>query len=102
MLEDNILIQTMNENTIDRPWGLRGGGDAGVSKAIAWARSPREEEIRQRVYFYGPFNRGDIVTQISAGGGGWGDPAERDPALIAYDLRNGFVQPSAAETAAAP
>lgn len=91
MLEDNILIQTMNENTINPPWGLYGGGDAGVSKLIAWAGSDKEEEITQRVYLYGPFNKGDIVTQRSTGGGGWGDPRERDPDLIEYDRRNGFA-----------
>ena len=91
MLEDNILIQTMNENTINPPWGLYGGGDAGVSKLIAWAGSEKEEEITQRVYLYGPFNKGDIVSQRSTGGGGWGDPRERDPDLIEYDRRNGFT-----------
>ena len=94
MLEDHILIQTMNENTINTPWGLYGGGDAGVSKLVAWAGSDKEELITQRVYLYGPFNKGDIVSQRSAGGGGWGDPKERDPALIAYDLRNGYVLPN--------
>ena len=38
MLEDNILIQTMNENTIDPPWGLYGGGDAGVSELTSLDR----------------------------------------------------------------
>lgn len=92
-LEDNILIQTMNENTIETPWGLYGGEDAGVSELTAWAGSDREQTIRGRVYFFGPFNKGDIITQSSAGGGGWGDPSERDQALIDYDLRNGYVQP---------
>ena len=91
MLEDNILIQTMNENTIETPWGLYSGEDAGVSELIAWAGTEREETISGRVYFYGPFNKGDIITQSSAGGGGWGDPSERDPALIEYDRRNGYV-----------
>ena len=93
MLEDKILIQTMNENTINTPWGLYGGGDAGVSKLVAWAGSDREESITHRVYLYGPFDKGDIVTQTSAGGGGWGAPKERDPALIEYDIRNEYVQP---------
>ena len=93
MLEDNILIQTMNENTIETPWGLYGGEEAGVSELTVWTGSDRERTIRGRVYFYGPFNKGDIITQSSAGGGGWGDPSERDPTLIEYDLRNGYVQP---------
>jgi N-methylhydantoinase B/oxoprolinase/acetone carboxylase alpha subunit len=35
--------------------------------------------------------RGDIIRIETAGGGGYGDPSERDRAKIGYDVRNGFV-----------
>jgi N-methylhydantoinase B len=31
------------------------------------------------------------VRVQSAGGGGYGDPHERDPALIVEDLKNGYI-----------
>jgi N-methylhydantoinase B len=34
---------------------------------------------------------GDRLVLESGGGGGWGDPARRDPAAIADDIDNGFV-----------
>ena len=34
---------------------------------------------------------GDMLILESGGGGGWGNPADRDPAAIATDLENGFV-----------
>jgi N-methylhydantoinase B len=34
---------------------------------------------------------GDVLVLESGGGGGWGNPAERDPAAIANDIENGFV-----------
>jgi N-methylhydantoinase B len=34
---------------------------------------------------------GDRLILESGGGGGWGDPVERDPAAIALDRANGFV-----------
>jgi N-methylhydantoinase B len=34
---------------------------------------------------------GNVVTIQPAGGGGFGDPLERDPALVAGDLRNEYV-----------
>jgi N-methylhydantoinase B len=34
---------------------------------------------------------GTVVTQMTAGGGGWGDPARRDPDSVAADVRAGIV-----------
>ena len=32
-----------------------------------------------------------MVRIQTAGGGGWGDPAKRDPAKLEWDVLNGFV-----------
>jgi N-methylhydantoinase B len=42
------------------------------------------------------FRHGDVVRLLLPGGGGHGDPRRRAPALIAADLRNGYVTPDAA------
>jgi N-methylhydantoinase B len=34
---------------------------------------------------------GDLVEVLLPGGGGYGDPAERDPALRARDVQHGYV-----------
>ena len=36
-------------------------------------------------------HQGDLFRHEVAGGGGWGDPLERDPALVLQDVRNDFV-----------
>ncbi len=41
---------------------------------------------------------GDRLELLDAGGGGYGDPAKRDPHAIAEDLRQGFLTPAAAES----
>jgi N-methylhydantoinase B len=41
--------------------------------------------------------RGDVVVMDCAGGGGYGDPGGRDPALVEGDLREGKVTPEGAE-----
>jgi N-methylhydantoinase B len=41
-------------------------------------------------------SRGQMFGHETAGGGGWGDPFERDPALVLEDVRNGFVSIEAA------
>src|SRR5258708_13267328 len=35
--------------------------------------------------------KGDLFRHEVAGAGGWGDPLERDPALVLKDVRNDFV-----------
>jgi N-methylhydantoinase B len=34
---------------------------------------------------------GDTVTFLTAGGGGYGDPAQRDPAVVERDIALGYV-----------
>jgi len=34
---------------------------------------------------------GDILHFITWGGGGWGNPLERDPALVGLEIRQGLV-----------
>ena len=41
--------------------------------------------------------RGDVVRWVLPGGGGWGDPLERDPRRVLRDVRNELVSPAAAE-----
>jgi N-methylhydantoinase B len=38
-------------------------------------------------------NRGDAYTAECPGGGGWGDPLDRDPDAVLEDIRDGFVSP---------
>lgn len=97
VLEDNVLLQTMNENTLYPPWGLQGGGYSGVSETIVWEGTDREQRLTGRVYFFGPLMKGDRVSARSTGGGGWGEPSQRDPELIRDDIRNGLITPQDAE-----
>ena len=39
---------------------------------------------------------GQIVRVVTTGGGGWGDPLEREPELVQRDVIEGKVSPEAA------
>jgi N-methylhydantoinase B len=39
---------------------------------------------------------GDLLHFITWGGGGWGDPLARDPALVGLEIRQGLVTPEGA------
>src|SRR5919112_4351763 len=41
---------------------------------------------------------GDVFTVVNGGGGGVGDPLLRDPALVAKDVRDGYVSDAAARS----
>jgi N-methylhydantoinase B len=43
-----------------------------------------------------PLPAGSRIVMETAGGGGWGDPLQRDPARVALDVRRGYVSPAAA------
>ena len=42
--------------------------------------------------------KGDVLTMDAAGGGGYGDPFERDPDLVEEDVQDGFVSVERAES----
>jgi len=42
---------------------------------------------------------GDVISFVSAGGGGYGDPAERDPEAVLKDVQSGYVSVEKAKTA---
>lgn len=72
------------------PWGMNGGqpGSANVLQLqpagdAACRNYGREAHI--------DLNHGDVLRIVTGGGGGWGDPLEREPELIEQDIDNGFV-----------
>ncbi|MGB8433132.1 MAG: hydantoinase B/oxoprolinase family protein, partial [Burkholderiales bacterium] len=43
-----------------------------------------------------PLAAGKVMRVVTTGGGGWGDPLEREPELVALDVLQGKVSPQAA------
>jgi N-methylhydantoinase B len=43
-----------------------------------------------------PLKAGDVVRIVTTGGGGWGDPLEREPERVRMDVARGVVSPRAA------
>ncbi|WP_149562402.1 hydantoinase B/oxoprolinase family protein [Streptomyces cacaoi] len=72
-----------------RPWGLF-GGLPGSS-----ARVELSEGARPVVRGHTVLRPGDRVSVVTAGAGGYGDPAERDPAAAERDTREGTTPPDA-------
>jgi len=76
------------------PWGLWGGsaGEAGGYLL----RRPGENEFKPIVGAHVPVPLHSEAIVRTGGGGGWGDPLDRDPARIRSDVLEELVSPLAA------
>lgn len=77
-------------NAATAPWSFAGGGPGG--RAGAWLEPEAEAERNLGSKFVAlRLRRGQRLRLQSAGGGGWGDPAERPEELAARDREEGYV-----------
>jgi N-methylhydantoinase B len=84
---------TVVKKTRSRPWALAGGHRPEPTQVIVHPGTDRERRVstaRTRV------RPGDRVTLLTAGGGGHGDPRDRDPAAVRRDVADGYVSARAA------
>ena len=72
-----------------RPWGLMGGKEGGPSDA--WIVDPNGEKRGLPAKTTTEVEAGTRIVLRTAGGGGFGDPLERDPESVAWDVLEGFI-----------
>ncbi len=77
------------ERTKVPPWGLAGGGSAAHNIAIIQSANKQDRIIYKGTEI--ALVKGDSVTFLTAGGGGYGDPKKRRPEDCDYDVKQGFV-----------
>jgi N-methylhydantoinase B len=93
LLAEEAILQVRSDRRTFRPFGLYGGGPGRPSMNYLnpdRAPAPLPSKLTMTM------RRGDLFRHEVAGGGGWGDPLERDPALVLQDVRNEFVSEDAA------
>jgi N-methylhydantoinase B len=83
-LEDAGTLQLRSDRRTHRPFGLYGGSPGEASENYL---NPEGENRILPSKFTMEVRHGDVVRHVLAGGGGWGDPLERDPAQVLNDLR---------------
>ncbi|MCM4076639.1 hydantoinase B/oxoprolinase family protein [Paractinoplanes hotanensis] len=72
------------------PWGVNGGAPG--ARGTKWIdRAGGAREVLPSKCHDVPVRPGDVLHFVTWGGGGWGDPLERDPALVAKEVRRGLV-----------
>lgn len=82
--QDPMLVMTISNGQENPPRGVLGGlpGRAGANFKI------RPDGSRERLpaYLVCPLERGEWIMGLDNGGGGYGDPLEREPGRVLYDV----------------
>ena len=71
-------------------WGIEGGLPS-VPHGVWINRGTPEERFLGSMFSGVPIESGDTFTRPSAGGGGYGDPLDRDPEAVLEDVIDGYV-----------
>jgi N-methylhydantoinase B len=105
VLAAEITFSALFDRCRIAPAGLAGGHDALGSELLV--RRAGEPEFRRFDEVFGVasptkftnvvLHAGDELRYRTPGGAGYGDPGERDPALVRHDVAEGYVSRAAAE-----
>ncbi len=86
VVETEALANTAGEGARHGSAGMRGGHDSPPHRyTLNGERALKTKEVGIAI------RAGDRLELRAAGGGGWGDPALRDPAAIAEDEKQGYA-----------
>lgn len=96
ILADDISFSHRGERHVYAAPGLAGGGPGAKAVSVIRRADGSEEIILSKRETR--LNTGDRLVLETAGGGGYGDPRQRDAGRLAEDVANGKVSPEAAKT----
>ena len=71
------------------PWGVDGGLPGPGNRVIIYEPDGKIREIRRLTAEV--LKRGSLISIRTSGGGGWGEPLERDPRLVLEDYKNELI-----------
>jgi N-methylhydantoinase B len=89
------LIAIHDDRWFTYPWGVNGGAPGARARKILEKADGSQTIVgnkRENI----AVEAGDMLHFITWGGGGWGDPLDRDPALVGKEILQGLVTPGGA------
>lgn len=88
------VLQVRSDRQKFQPYGLQSGRNGAFAANFLTEASGRRTQLPGK--FMRTFQRGELYEAILAGGGGWGEPLERDPQQVLEDVIDGKVTAGAA------
>jgi N-methylhydantoinase B len=95
VLADSIALTNMGDRTETPPYGLAGARPGQLGGSLLRSAAGTDTLESKGTYVVG---RGDLVSLRLSGGGGYGDPLQRDPERVGLDVREGYVTEAAARS----
>ena len=89
-------IAIHDDRWLTYPWGVN-GGEPGTRGTKRLERADGSHEVLPSKCHDVPVRPGDVLHFVTWGGGGWGDGLERDPELVALEVRRGLVSAAGAK-----
>ncbi|MFN2746567.1 MULTISPECIES: hydantoinase B/oxoprolinase family protein [unclassified Bacillus (in: firmicutes)] len=91
---ESIVTARGMERLRFQPWGLAGGTAGAPGRVRLHPDGPSEKIIPKIDVLH--LTQGDVISIHSPGGGGWGDPFQRNPKLILKEVESGLLSEEAA------
>lgn len=88
-LHDPMTVAYFAEMHEDPPKGTRGGGPGCRSRVSKIASDGREEPLPPIGLV--ELQPGECIRGLESGGGGYGDPLQRDPGRVRHDVLEGWI-----------
>ncbi len=100
LLDGEATVTYRGERHLCEAAGANEGHAGARAHALIKRAAGGEEQIKSKIV--ATLRKGDRLHITTAGGGGYGSPAYRDPASAQADLRDGKISPEAARALHAP
>ncbi|MEY2720788.1 MAG: hydantoin utilization protein, partial [Pseudomonadota bacterium] len=83
-------ISIHDDRWLTYPWGAN-GGEPGARSRKTLVRADGSEQLLPSKIDHVKVEAGDLLLADTWGGGGWGDPLERETAKVGFDVAAGLV-----------
>jgi N-methylhydantoinase B len=90
ILATSSITHCYDRHRFSPPWGILGGLDASGTNHVEYRLKDGGVEVHTKVTYH-PLSVGDVLSFRTGGGGGYGDPLEREAGLVVRDVLLGYV-----------